>query len=159
MCSIRNSPMPSAPKLRAFCASSGVSALVLTPILRNLSTIDMNLMNIGFSEASIVSIFSPYTQPFVPLRLIQSPSLNVTLPKETVFVSKLIFIASHPTMQHLPHPRATRAACEVIPPRVVRIPAAARMPSMSSGDVSSRMRMVFLPAALASMAASDVNTI
>ncbi len=62
-------------------------------------------------------------------------------------------------MQHLPHPRATNAACEVIPPRVVRIPAEARIPSMSSGEVSSRISMVFWPFAAASIAASEVNTI
>ena len=33
-------------------------------------------------------------------------------------------------------PRATTAACEVMPPRVVRMPAAACMPGMSSGEVS-----------------------
>ena len=38
-------------------------------------------------------------------------------------------------------PRATTAACEVRPPRVVRMPAALCMPAMSSGDVSMRTRM------------------
>ena len=38
-------------------------------------------------------------------------------------------------------PRATTAACDVMPPRVVRIPTAAFMPAMSSGDVSSRTRI------------------
>ena len=37
-------------------------------------------------------------------------------------------------------PRATTAACDVSPPRVVRIPAALCMPAMSSGDVSTRTR-------------------
>ena len=47
--------MPSAPKLRATRASSGVSAFVRTPSLRNLSTIFMNSWNRGFSVASIIS--------------------------------------------------------------------------------------------------------
>ena len=45
-------------------------------------------------------------------------------------------------------PRATTAACEVMPPRVVRMPSAACMPWMSSGEVSTRTRMTFLPSAL-----------
>lgn len=42
-------------------------------------------------------------------------------------------------------PRATTAACEVLPPREVRMPSAAIMPSRSSGFVSRRMRMTFSP--------------
>ena len=56
-------------------------------------------------------------------------------------------------------PRATTAACEVMPPRVVRMPSAACMPWMSSGEVSTRTRMTFLPSALSRVASSDVNTI
>ena len=37
MCSVRQSPMPSAPSSRAFLASRGVSALVRTLRRRNLS--------------------------------------------------------------------------------------------------------------------------
>ena len=55
-------------------------------------------------------------------------------------------------------PRATTAACEVMPPRVVRMPSAACMPLMSSGEVSARTRMVLRPAALAASASSDENT-
>src|ERR1043166_3035653 len=39
-------------------------------------------------------------------------------------------------------PRATTAACEVMPPRVVRMPSAACIPWMSSGEVSTRTRMI-----------------
>ena len=45
-------------------------------------------------------------------------------------------------------PRATTAAWEVMPPRVVRMPSAACMPWMSSGEVSTRTRITFLPSAL-----------
>ena len=62
-------------------------------------------------------------------------------------------------MQHLPQPRATSAAWLVMPPRAVRMPAAARMPSTSSGLVSSRTRMTFLPALAHSTASAEVNTI
>ena len=50
-------------------------------------------------------------------------------------------LARHPTTQHLPMPRATTAACEVMPPVAVRMPAAACMPPMSSGLVSARTRI------------------
>ena len=56
-------------------------------------------------------------------------------------------------------PRATTAACEVMPPRVVRIPSAACMPWMSSGEVSMRTRMTLRSAFLAASASSELNTI
>ena len=56
-------------------------------------------------------------------------------------------------------PRATTAACEVMPPRVVRMPSAACMPWMSSGEVSTRTRMTFLSLALSVSASSAENTI
>src|SRR5437016_7807295 len=56
-------------------------------------------------------------------------------------------------------PRATTAACEVMPPRVVRMPSAACMPWMSSGEVSTRTRMTFLSLALSASALSEENTI
>jgi hypothetical protein len=46
-------------------------------------------------------------------------------------------MAEHPETQHFPHPRATTAAWEVMPPLSVRIPAAACMPPTSSGLVSA----------------------
>ena len=45
-----------------------------------------------------------------------------------------------------PIPRATTAACDVFPPRAVKIPCAATIPTRSSGLVSRRTRMTFLPA-------------
>ena len=51
-------------------------------------------------------------------------------------------------------PRATTAACDVTPPRVVRIPAAACMPAMSSGEVSSRTRTTGSPFAAIATARS-----
>ena len=56
-------------------------------------------------------------------------------------------------------PRATTAACDVIPPRVVRMPSATCMPLMSSGLVSTRTRITLCPAALATSASSELNTI
>jgi hypothetical protein len=64
-----------------------------------------------------------------------------------------------PETQGLPMPRATTAAWEVMPPRVVRMPSAACMPWMSSGLVSTRTRMTLWPAFLAASASSELNTI
>ncbi len=55
-------------------------------------------------------------------------------------------------------PRATTAAWEVMPPRAVRMPSAAFMPRMSSGEVSIRTRMTFSPAFAFSSASSAENT-
>ena len=49
--------------------------------------------------------------------------------------------ASQPATHGLPMPRATTAACEVMPPWTVRIPFAAIIPWMSSGVVSQRTRI------------------
>ena len=42
----------------------------------------------------------------------------------------------HPATQVFPIPLVTTAACEVIPPRAVRMPFAATIPEISSGEVS-----------------------
>ena len=57
----------------------------------------------------------------------------------------LTSIASAPQTQVLPMPRATTAACEVLPPREVRMPCAAIMPGRSSGLVSRRTRITCSP--------------
>ena len=61
-------------------------------------------------------------------------------------------------MQHLPQPRATSAAWLVMPPRAVRMPDAARIPSTSSGLVSSRTRITVLPTLAQATASAAVNT-
>ena len=53
--------------------------------------------------------------------------------------------ASTPTTQVRPMPRATTAACDVLPPRLVSTPLAAIMPRRSSGLVSRRTRMTSSP--------------
>ena len=71
----------------------------------------------------------------------------------------LITICSQPDTQGLPMPRATTAACEVLPPRLVRMPCAWKKPWMSSGLVSSRTRMTFSPAWPRASAVLASNTI
>ena len=55
--------------------------------------------------------------------------------------------AAHPATQGLPMPRATTAACDVMPPRAVRTPLALIKPWMSSAVVSGRTRITSSPAA------------
>ena len=68
-------------------------------------------------------------------------------------------ISEQPDTQQVPIPRATTAAWEVIPPRTVRIPWAAFIPSISSGEVSRRTRTTFSPLAAHSFASSALKTI
>ena len=56
-------------------------------------------------------------------------------------------------------PRATTAAWDVMPPRVVRIPSLTCMPPMSSGLVSLRTRMTFSPRPDQVSASAELNTI
>ena len=69
-------------------------------------------------------------------------------------------ISPHPDTQHVPIPRATTAACDVIPPRTVNIPCAATIPSISSGVVSRRTRITLspFPPFPKTLASSAVNT-
>ena len=55
-------------------------------------------------------------------------------------------------------PRATTAACEVLPPRLVRMPRATTMPCRSSGLVSLRTRMTSSPLSAHSTAVAESNT-
>ena len=55
-------------------------------------------------------------------------------------------------------PRATTAACEVLPPRLVRIPSDATIPTKSSGFVSRRTKITFLPERAKSKARFDSKT-
>ena len=87
-----------------------------------------------------------------PSRIV-SPAI-VTI--RCAFVSTSSDSAPHTAV--LPMPRATTAACEVLPPRLVRMPAAAIMPSRSSGFVSRRTRMTLSPAAAHFTAVAESNT-
>jgi len=68
-------------------------------------------------------------------------------------------MSPQPDTQHVPIPRATTAACDVIPPRTVKIPCDAFIPVISSGDVSRRTSTTFSPLAFQVSASSAVNTI
>ena len=99
------------------------------------------------------------TLPVVPSIVIQSPSLS-TLPSiVAVRLRRSITIASKPATHGRPMPRATTAACDVAPPRAVRMPFAAIMPCTSSGAVSMRTRITSSPALPRSAALSASKTI
>ncbi len=116
MCSVRQRPTPSAPNTRACFRSLGVSALVLTFIVRISSAHDMILLK--FPEISGGTSFSipSYTLPLVPLRETNSPSLYFLPFTVITLASSSIATAEQPATQHLPIPRATTAAWDVTPP-------------------------------------------
>ena len=74
------------------------------------------------------------------------------------FLKELTFISPAPTIQHIPQPLATKAACEVIPPLEVKIATEALIPSTSSGLVSSRTNTTVSPFAAQSTASCAVKT-
>mmetsp|Transcript_6732 Transcript_6732/g.26194 ORF Transcript_6732/g.26194 Transcript_6732/m.26194 type:complete len:276 (-) Transcript_6732:1205-2032(-) len=158
MCSVRTKPMPSAPLSLAVLASSGVSALARTLRRRNSSTQVMNLSRSPEIAGGASSTCPRITSPVVPLRDNQSPSCSLTPPSESHLFSSSTTSSEHPDTHVLPHPRATTAAWLVMPPLAVRIPSAAFIPPTSSGEVSTRTRMHFLPCELSSSAVSVSKT-
>ena len=86
-----------------------------------------------------------------PSRITMSPMVAVRSALETS-------MSSAPQTQVLPMPRATTAACEVLPPRAVRIPEAAIMPSRSSGLVSRRTNTTRSPSSAHLTAVAESNT-
>ena len=74
ICSVRQSPSPSAPNSRAFFASAGVSALVRTDMVLYSSAHAMIRPNSPAILASTVGIAPSYTQPVEPSKEITSPS-------------------------------------------------------------------------------------
>ena len=89
----------------------------------------------------------------------KSPSWNVLPPRVNFLFASSMAMSPQPETQQVPMPRATTAAWEVIPPRTVRMPWAAFMPVMSSGEVSRRTRTTFSPRFFHSMASSALKTI
>jgi len=96
--------------------------------------------------------------PVEPSSESQSPSLKSLPPRRKRLPSSSIAISWQPETQHSPMPRATTAAWLVMPPRTVRMPSAAFMPSMSSGDVSKRTRTTFSPRSFHALASTAVKT-
>ena len=158
MCSVRQSPIPSAPNRRARRASSGVSALARTPSDRYLSAHDRNSSTSSLRSGRSSLTASMMTSPVSPSIEIWSPSRMMRPPASNRRRSSCTTTSVAPTTHDLPMPTATTAACEVRPPREVTIPSAAYMPATSSGEVSGRTRMTCWPSRASSTARSASKT-
>ncbi len=158
MCSVRHSPMPSAPSSRAFLAPAGSSALARTPSRRSSSAHSSTRSKYSSTRASMSGTSSRVTQPLVPSMAMKSPASTVVPLAEIVSAPRSIFSALAPTTAGRPMPRATSAACEALPPSLVRIPLAAWKPATSSASVNGRTRMTSRPSCSAWTASLAVNT-
>ncbi len=76
MCSVRDRPMPSAPKRRAVRASSGVSALARTFMVRIASAQPISVAKSPESSGCTVGTAPSITSPVEPLRVIVSPAFT-----------------------------------------------------------------------------------
>ena len=170
MCSVRHSPMPSAPSARARGRRPrAVSALARTRSRRTESAWRSSRSTARTSSA--VSASRPRPAPVEALlevahdrrrhdrhrpeehlagRAVDRDDValaNDTPPATAVRGGHVDVELLGTADAVLPMPRATTAACEVLPPRLVRMPAAAIMPSRSSGLVSRRTRTTSSPRA------------
>ena len=128
MCSVRQSPIPSAPNSSAVAASMGVSALVRITSLRVSSAHDISVLNSDVNTGGCLGTSPSITSPLLPSMLIMSSGLIVM--SLTVRVLRLLSIISSlaPVTQHFPQPRATTAAWLVEPPVEVKMASAACIP-------------------------------
>ena len=110
MCSLRQSPMPSAPNSRALPASSGVSAFARTPRVRRSSAQASTCSKLSLTSGSSSGTSSAVTRPLLPSMAIVSPSDSVVPPALSVLALRSIASSPAPATHGLPMPRATRAA-------------------------------------------------
>ncbi len=103
MCSVRHRPIPSAPNLRATAESCGVSALVRTLRVRNLSAHSISRRKCSPGSGSTVGTRPRITRPVPPSRVIQSPSCTVCPPTREV-AARLVHLdvagAGHAALAH-----------------------------------------------------------
>ncbi len=131
-CSVRHSPMPSAPNSTACRASSGVSALARTPRRRWSSAHARTWRKSSPTTGWMSGMSSVLIAPVEPSMAIRSPPCSTVSAIVTVRPSRSISTADAPVTAGTPMPRATSAACDALPPSLVRIPRAAWNPAMSS---------------------------
>ena len=169
MCSVRHRPMPCAPSLRARFASSGVSALARTPEPAALVGVHQHPVDGPHQlRGFLVGTFQGFhalldvglhrgghdrhrADEHLAGRAVDADLVALVddhrCRRVIVLVSTSMSSSSAPQTQVLPMPRATTAACEVLPPRAVRMPLAAIMPPRSSGLVSLRTSSTCSPLA------------
>ena len=157
MCSVRHSPMPSAPNSRAFTASSGRSAFVRTRSVRKSSAQPSTFVKSPVTLGSTSFTAPTTTSPVVPFTEITSPSRITVSPAFACRPSTSISRPDAPHTAGVPMPRATTAAWLTSPPREVRMPCAAIIPCRSSGDVSGRTSTTASPCSAAASASSAVK--
>ncbi len=158
MCSVRARPIPSAPNFRAFEAEGPSSAFARTFSWRKPSAHPSRVSKSSDSPGSTSGTTPRTTRPVVPSIEMTSPSLTVMPPTLNCRLAPSIFSASAPQTAGLPIPRATTAACDVLPPCEVRIPLAAIIPWRSSGLVSRRTSRTASPLSPSSAAVSASKT-
>ncbi len=120
MCSVRQRPMPWAPNSRAFAASSGVSAFARTFRRRTASAQPRIVSKCSLICGGTSSTSARITSPVPPSIVRRSPSESFASPIVIVREPRSTLSASQPATHGLPIPRATTAACEVMPPCAVR---------------------------------------
>ena len=158
MCSVRQSPMPCAPKRRAHWASCGVSAFARTFIVRAASAHSSNWLKLSSSAGSSMAAAPASTSPEVPSTVISSPSRKLRPPACRTRPRRSIASPEAPTMQGSPSPRAITAAWLDMPPRSVSTATEACIPRMSSGSVSRRTSTQDSSRAAAAWAAAAEKT-
>jgi len=126
--SVRHRPMPCAPRSRARCVSRVASALALAPSVATSSARDSSVAMSRENSTSTVGTSPKQTAPLAPPLVITCPSLCTAGPTWAVLLCTSTTMLSAPETQGLPMPRATTAACEILPPRKVRMPCAAKKP-------------------------------
>ena len=84
MCSVRHSPMPSAPNFFAVSASSGVSALARTPMVRALSAQPISVAKSSDIAGSTIATVPTNTSPAAPSSVMVSPACTVLPPADSV---------------------------------------------------------------------------
>ena len=181
MCSVRHRPMPCAPSRRARSASSAVSALARTASRRTESAWDSS-RSTAFTRSAVSSSVPVEggLQAALDVRLgrrrhhcrrAEEDLAGGPVDGEHVALvdhdacrsgtcgsAMSTSISSAPQTQVLPMPRATTAACDVLPPRAVRMPFDAIMPTRSSGLVSRRTSTTSSPRSAHSFAVGESNT-
>ena len=138
MCSVRHRPTPSAPNRRARAASSGVSAFARTPRRRSSSHQPSSFAKRSSTSGRTSGTSSVVTAPVEPSMAIMSPARSTRSPTWTSWACRSMSRSPAPVTAGRPIPRATSAACEALPPSLVRMPAAALNPATSSASVNGR---------------------
>ena len=128
MCSVRQRPIPSAPKERARAASAGASALARTRRRAQLvgprSTVLNSIRDLRRDQRHVIErdrARRPVDRDRLPPR--SSCPSTLTRPRP-----RSMSRSEAPQTQGRPIPRATSAACEALPPSEVRMPLAAANP-------------------------------